>query len=79
MTPDLETLEAAQRDRGIVCRGCHKLRLWGQLDIAYSLHGPTDSKDVYRRWICMVCYNVVREDNITDYQIQSEIEKRNEQ
>jgi len=62
LTPDLWTLEAAKNDRGLICRRCHKLRLWGQMECVYEIR----SGDVYRSWVCLACGTYLRNDNITD-------------
>ena len=59
-------------DKGIVCKDCHKRRLYKDLDITFEMQGS----DVIRLWICSYCGLVVRTENMTDLSIKYELEGR---
>lgn len=57
-----DQLELAKRDKGLLCRECHKLRLWKELDAHYGYDIGTPV--VWRSWVCLKCGNTLREDRL---------------
>ena len=61
-----------RRDLGIICKdNCHKRIRWKDLDITYELHD-----DMYRLWWCGYCGAMLREDNMTDVQLNIDLRKQ---
>lgn len=57
------------KDKGLICKNCHRRILWHNLDTWYEMQGT----DTYRLWVCE-CGVVLKEDNMTDLGMVYELE-----
>jgi hypothetical protein len=54
-------MKTTVKDKGLLCKDCHKWRAWSDLVIVYERQGT----DVIRMWIC-TCGDVLRQDNLNE-------------
>lgn len=59
--PDTDELDKAKRDKGPLCKSCHKVRRWGKLEFAYEqLADGTIQRVMY----CDGCGNALQVDEV---------------
>jgi hypothetical protein len=63
-------LERAKRERNVFCRECRRFVPWGQAVATYEMRGS----DLWRMWWHKDCDTMLTENNISDYQIQKEVD-----